>query len=78
MIEVGAKYTEAQKKATQKYVKEGNLKIVSFRVKEEKRNAYLKLAEVRNESLSSIIQNHLDKDCEASGIPVPGKGSDNT
>ena len=66
---MGGKYTEAQKNATVKYMKE-NLEIVSFRVKKGKRKAYKELATKKNVSLSSILEEYLDKECEKENIEI--------
>ena len=66
---MGGKYTEAQKNATNKYMKE-NLEIVSFRVRKGKRKAYNDLAKKRNESLSNMLETYLDTECEKENIPI--------
>ena len=66
---MGGKYTEAQKNATNKYMKE-NLEIVSFRVKKGKRKAYNELAGKRETSLSNILESYLDHECEIENIPI--------
>lgn len=66
---MGKVYTQAQNRATQKYMKE-NLEIVSFRVKKGKRKAYNDLAAKRETSLSNMLETYLDNECEKENIPI--------
>ena len=66
---MGKVYTQAQNRATQKYIKE-NLEIVSFRVRKGKRKAYNDLAAKRGLSLSNMLETYLDGECEKENIPI--------
>lgn len=43
---------------------------LSIRVRREKANAYRELAKRRGQSLSSLIWQYLDAECEKEGIPI--------
>lgn len=58
-----AKYSEAQNKATQKYIK-NNYDTITVRVPKGMRATYNAHAEGKNTSLSKLIIDLLDKDIE--------------
>lgn len=43
---------------------------LAIRVRKEKADAYRGLAKRRGQSLSSLIWQHLDAECEKEGIPI--------
>ena len=55
------KYTEAQNKATQKYIK-NNYDQISIRIPKGKREIYKAHAEAQGKSLNQLIVDLLDKD----------------
>ncbi|MCC8065923.1 MAG: hypothetical protein LIO94_02295 [Clostridiales bacterium] len=57
---MGAKYTEAQKRATMKYQKE-NTSLIGIRVSKEKRALYQSEAEKAGKSLSAFIIDIVDE-----------------
>lgn len=60
---MGAKYTEAQNKATQKYIKD-NYEPVTVRFPKGLRDKYKAHAESKGTSLNKLIIELLDKDME--------------
>lgn len=60
---MGAKYTEAQNKATQKYIK-NNYETITVRVPKGMRGKYNAHADSKNTSLSKLIIDLLNKDME--------------
>lgn len=60
---MGAKYTEAQNRATQKYIK-GNYEPVTVRFPKGLRDKYKAHAESKGTSLNKLIIELLDKDME--------------
>ena len=46
---------------------------LSVSLRKGKREAYKKLAELRGTSVSAMIQDYLDRECEREGIPLPEK-----
>lgn len=66
---MGSKYTQSQKNASIKYMKE-NLEIVSFRVRKGKRKAYNELAKKRDTSLANIMETYLDNECAKENIEI--------
>lgn len=63
------KYTEAQNRATQKYIK-SHLDTISIRVPKGKREYYKKAAEMAGMSLASFIVKSMDRMIEEVGIGV--------
>lgn len=61
---MGSKYSEAQNKATQKYIK-NTYDTITVRVPKGKREIYNAHAENKNISLTKLIIELLDKDMEA-------------
>ena len=57
-IKMGATYTEAQKKATKKYLE--NFKNITIRLTEENRNKYHRLAKTYNKSLNQLVLDLLE------------------
>ena len=60
-------YTQAQNKATQKYIK-ANLEQISIRVPKGKREQYNRLAKEMNTSLTKLITEYLDRLMNEKGI----------
>ena len=60
-------YTQAQNKATQKYIK-ANLEQISIRVQKGKREQYNRLAKEMNTSLTKLITEYLDRLASEKGI----------
>lgn len=61
---MGSKYTEAQNKATQKYIKTA-YDTITLRVPKGMREKYNAHAESKNISLTKLIVSLLDKDIES-------------
>ena len=61
---MGAKYTEAQNRATQKYIKD-NYEPVTVRFPKGLRDKYKAHAESKGTSLNKLIIELLDKDMES-------------
>ena len=60
-------YSQAQNKATQKYIK-ANLEQVSIRVPKGKREQYNRLAKEMNTSLTKLITEYLERLVNEKGI----------
>ena len=58
-------YTQAQNRATQKYIKE-NLEQISIRVPKGKRQIYKDFAESRGQSLAGLIMGLIESEMEKS------------
>lgn len=58
---------EKQRQAIKEWHAENTTKII-FRVRTEKKARYMALAERRACSLSRLIQDYLDAECEAEGL----------
>ena len=67
MEEKKSRYTQAQNKATQKYVK-GHLDEIKIRVPKGKRDYYKKAADTSGQSLNQFTVNALDEKIERDNL----------
>ena len=67
-------FTEAQKRANEKYI-EGNLEQIAIRVKKGRREMYRRYAESQNKSLAGLIQELIEKDMKEHGIDIETEGA---